>query len=31
MQWVVEPGAFSVWVGPSSVEGLEGSFIVEGP
>jgi beta-glucosidase len=31
MQWVIEPGAFSVWVGPSSVEGSEGSFVVEEP
>jgi len=28
MKFVVEPGEFSVWVGPSSVEGLEGSFEV---
>jgi beta-glucosidase len=30
MQWVVEPGAFTVWVGPSSEEGLEGSLVVRG-
>jgi len=30
MQWVVEPGDFNVWVGPSSVEGLEGNFVVAG-
>jgi len=28
MQYVVEPGMFKVWIGPSSVEGLEGSFEV---
>jgi beta-glucosidase len=28
MQWVVEPGAFSVWVGWNSADGLEGSFVV---
>ena len=28
MQWVVEPGVFRVWVGWSSDEGLEGSFVV---
>lgn len=26
LKWVAEPGAFTVWVGPSSAEGLEGSF-----
>jgi beta-glucosidase len=26
MQYVVEPGKFKVWVGPSSAEGLEGEF-----
>ena len=26
MQYVVEPGQFKVWVGTSSVEGLEGEF-----
>ncbi|RAP77596.1 beta-glucosidase BglX [Paenibacillus montanisoli] len=25
-QFVVEPGKFKVWIGPSSAEGLEGSF-----
>ena len=30
MRWVVEPGAFNVWIGPSSEEGLEGSFVVRG-
>jgi len=28
MNYVVEPGEFGVWVGPSSVEGLEGRFEV---
>ncbi len=28
MRWVVEPGLFSVWVGWSSEEGLESSFVV---
>jgi beta-glucosidase len=28
MQWVVEPGDFQVWIGPSSAEGLEGSLKV---
>jgi len=28
MLWVVEPGVFQVWVGWSSDEGLEGSFVV---
>jgi beta-glucosidase len=28
MRYVVEPGLFKVWVGPSSVEGLEGQFEV---
>jgi beta-glucosidase len=27
--WVVEPGAFQVWVGPNSSEGLEGAFRLE--
>jgi len=26
MEWVVEPGQFKIWVGPSSVSGLEASF-----
>ncbi len=30
MLWVVEPGVFNVWVGRSSDEGLEGSFVVSG-
>jgi beta-glucosidase len=30
MRWVVEPGVFKVWIGPSSAEGLEGSFTVRG-
>lgn len=30
MQWVVEPGVFKVWIGWSSEEGLEGSFVVSG-
>jgi beta-glucosidase len=25
-RWVVEPGRFNVWIGPSSASGLEGSF-----
>jgi beta-glucosidase len=28
MEYVVEPGEFRVWVGPSSEEGLEGGFAV---
>ena len=28
MEYVVEPGSFKVWVGPSSDEGLEGDFEV---
>jgi beta-glucosidase len=28
MRFVVEPGAFRVWVGTSSVGGLEGTFMV---
>ena len=28
MQYVVEPGAFKVWIGPNSAEGLEGEFRV---
>lgn len=30
MRWVVEPGAFQVWVGWSSDDGLEGRFVVSG-
>ncbi len=30
MLWVVEPGVFNLWVGWSSDEGLEGSFVVSG-
>ncbi len=30
MQFIVEPGVFSVWVGRSSDEGLEGRFVVRG-
>jgi beta-glucosidase len=26
MEYVVEPGLFKIWIGPNSVEGLEGSF-----
>ncbi|REE70569.1 beta-glucosidase [Paenibacillus taihuensis] len=29
-QFVVEPGKFKVWIGPSSAEGLEGSFEIIG-
>jgi len=29
MEYVVEPGTFHVWVGPSSVGGLEGAFEVK--
>ncbi|MFO7680941.1 MAG: glycoside hydrolase family 3 N-terminal domain-containing protein [Chloroflexota bacterium] len=28
MQYKVEPGAFQVWVGPSSAEGLVGDFVI---
>ena len=28
MKWIVEPGDFNIWVGPNSVEGLEGQFKV---
>lgn len=28
MEYVVEPGIFKIWIGPNSVEGLEGSFEV---
>jgi beta-glucosidase len=30
MEYVVEPGDFRVWIGPSSAEGLEGEFKVLG-
>ncbi|MEP6774982.1 MAG: glycoside hydrolase family 3 N-terminal domain-containing protein [Chloroflexota bacterium] len=30
MRHVVEPGAFRVWIGPDSTQGLEGDFILEG-
>ncbi len=29
MCYVVEPGAFKVWIGPNSTEGLEGEFEVQ--
>ncbi|MCU1244716.1 MAG: Beta-glucosidase, partial [Acidobacteria bacterium] len=28
--WIAEPGAFNVWIGPSSVAGLEGKFDLVG-
>jgi beta-glucosidase len=28
LQYVVEPGAFKVWIGPNAEEGLEGEFRV---
>jgi beta-glucosidase len=28
MTYVVEPGAFKVWIGPNSITGLEGGFEV---
>ncbi|MBN1511924.1 MAG: glycoside hydrolase family 3 C-terminal domain-containing protein [Phycisphaerae bacterium] len=31
MEYVVEPGAFHIWVGPGSEGGLEGAFIVSDP
>jgi len=31
MEYVVEQGTFTVWVGPSSAQGLEGTFIVRDP
>jgi beta-glucosidase len=31
MTYIVEPGAFRVFVGPSSAEGLEAGFEVSGP
>jgi beta-glucosidase len=30
MRWVVEPGVFTVWIGRSSDEGVEGTFVVGG-
>lgn len=30
MQWVVPEGTYDLWVGPSSAQGLEGSFQIEG-
>ncbi len=29
MRYIVEPGAFKLWIGPSSAAGLEGDFKVE--
>jgi beta-glucosidase len=29
LDWIAEPGAFTVWIGPSSAEGLEGSFTLK--
>jgi beta-glucosidase len=29
-EYIVEPGKFKVWIGPSSAEGLEGEFEVQG-
>lgn len=29
MQYTVEPGAFKLWVGPDSTQGLEGDFVVK--
>jgi len=29
--FVIEPGAFDIWVGPNSIEGLTGSFIIANP
>jgi hypothetical protein len=31
MRRVVEPGGFTVWVGGSSLGGVEGKFMVVGP
>ena len=28
-RWVVEPGTFNVWIGPSSATGLQGVFLVK--
>jgi beta-glucosidase len=30
MEYKVEPGAFKVWIGPNSTEGVEGKFTVRG-
>jgi hypothetical protein len=30
LRWIVEPGAFTVWVGPNSQEGLAGTFTLGG-
>jgi beta-glucosidase len=30
MQWVVPEGTYDMWVGPSSAQGMEGSFQIEG-
>jgi beta-glucosidase len=29
LQWTVEPGSFHVWIGPSSADGLEGTFEID--
>ncbi|MFN8492237.1 MAG: glycoside hydrolase family 3 N-terminal domain-containing protein [Caldilineaceae bacterium] len=29
LPYVVEPGAFKVWIGPNAVTGLEGAFVVQ--
>ena len=29
LQYTVEPGAFTVWIGPNSEQGLQGEFRVE--
>ena len=31
MEYIVEPGAFKVWIGPDSTGGLEGDFRIYGP
>jgi hypothetical protein len=28
MRYIVEPGAFKLWIGPDSASGLEGEFEV---
>ena len=30
MRYIVEPGAFRLWIGPDLTGGLEGSFTIEG-